>query len=108
MIYLGNAFALSMVGENCVIEVNTLSEDEVLEKLKNGFTSIVGHLSTSLLYGNLLGIEIPMNRTTLMLKKDDILIVGQYVGPRLEEGVIDLPENSTIIWKMVSLFCQLT
>ncbi|MBK6681582.1 MAG: hypothetical protein IPG53_17025 [Ignavibacteriales bacterium] len=26
MIYLGNAFALSMVDENCVIEVNTLSE----------------------------------------------------------------------------------
>ena len=101
MRYLGNAFALSMVDENCTIEVRTLSVREVQELLEEGFTSIVGHYSTSLLYSNLLGRDIPMNRSTLMLKKEDTLIVGQYVGPRLEEGVIDLPEDSAIIWKIV-------
>jgi hypothetical protein len=101
MTYLANAFALSMVDENCTIEVHTLSVDEVKELLDNGFTSIVGHVSTTQLYGNLLGREIPMNRTTLKLQTEDTLVVGQYIGPRLEEGVIDLPENSSIIWKTV-------
>jgi hypothetical protein len=103
MTYLGNAFALSMVDGDCKISIRLVDMEEVTEILSKGFTSVVGHASTAELYSSLLKMEIVVNRVTTLLNKNDILIVGQYSGPRLEEGAISLPENASIIWKEVFL-----
>ena len=47
---------------------------------------------------NALGIPVPVNRKSIKLGSGDILLVGQYVGPRLPEGATELPENATIEW----------
>jgi hypothetical protein len=49
----------------------------------------------------MLGVTIACNRESITLTDGDILLVGQYVGPRLPEGATTLPENSRIDWKIV-------
>lgn len=66
------------------------------------FTSAVGHADTARIISDELGVEVPMNRTTLTLESGRLL-VGQYVGPRLPEGVSQLPDGATIKWVLVEV-----
>ena len=96
-----NAFSLNMIGEdqfpiNSMFEV--LSVEEVKSLLIESFESAVGHADTAVLFTNLLGVKIPMTRSTLSLKKGDVMVFGQYRGPRLPEGVSILPEGARIQW----------
>jgi hypothetical protein len=65
--------------------------------------SAVGHADTAKVFGSVLGVEIPANRTTVVLKKDDQALVGQYIGPRLSEGITTLPEGATIKWLLATI-----
>lgn len=53
--------------------------------------SAVGHADTAAVFSGILGANVPMNRTTLhgLFQEmfDDMLLVGQYSGPRLAEGL---------------------
>ena len=104
-IYLSNAFSLSMISEigNCNIEVvsNILNPGQMVEDLKP--TSIVGHQDTANLFANILDVDVPMNRVSVTLEKGDILIVGQYTGPRLPEGTSILPEGASINWMCINV-----
>jgi hypothetical protein len=50
----------------------------------------------------LIGFEVPINRVSVSLKPGDILVVGQYIGPRLPEGCKALPDGARIEWYVVS------
>ena len=104
-IYLSNAFSLSMIAHlgHCDLDVNTniCNYQQMVEDLKP--TSIVGHQDTANLFSNILCMDVPMNRVSVTLEKGDILIVGQYTGPRLPEGTSILPEGASINWMCINV-----
>ena len=101
MRYLSNAFSLSMLEETVTITVEPF-DPSVISKL-GAVKSVVGHESTATIFTQLLGVEVEVNRVNLKLKEGDLLIVGQYIGPRLPEGATELPEGAKIVWKAVSI-----
>ena len=104
-IYLSNAFSLSMIAHlgHCDLNVTTniCNYQQMVEDLKP--ISVVGHEDTANLFSNLLGMPILMNRVSITLNKGDILIVGQYTGPRLPEGTSVLPEGASINWMCINV-----
>ena len=63
--------------------------------------SIVGHKDTAAVFSAELRIPVAFNRETFELQPEDDLLVGQYVGPRLEEGATSLPFGARIEWWLV-------
>lgn len=123
MIYLANAFSLQMQGENeCTTRRITLDEarrniidlvpgpyiDRESEKSGNDAVvaltakSVVGHSDIAAVLSGLIGFDVPVNRVSISLLPGDMLVVGQYVGPRLPEGCKTLPESARIDWYIVS------
>lgn len=107
MIYLANAFSLQMLGLDTPtnIKVEPISQETVECILlgDNGFTSAIGHQDTANVLSNMLGIPVAMNRISVSLTKDDILVVAQVVGGRLPEGATTLPEGVSIKFVKVQL-----
>lgn len=103
-IRLLNAFSLNMLA---VFPAQPLFEeislDEARESLATGFQSAVGHADTAAVFSSQLGIEVPANRTTISLSKGSVVVIGQYIGPRLPEGSTTLPEGATIKWFRVTV-----
>lgn len=99
-----NAFSLNMVASpQGTLVWSELSLDEAQTALAAGFESAVGHESTAAVFGQQLGLEVPARRATISLTSGDVAIVGQYRGPRLEEGVTTLPEGATIVWLRIEI-----
>lgn len=63
--------------------------------------SSLGHAATQGLFESILGIDCPINRTNVHLTPDAHALVGQYIGPRLEEGATKLPEGARIEWWLI-------
>lgn len=104
MIYLVNAFSLNM------LEVNGLTEIEVLPLRKTDairflthreFVSAIGHSETANTLASELGMNIEHNRITVKLGKDDVAIVAQYSGSRLDETAIGLPDDAEMRYYLV-------
>ncbi len=93
-----NAFSLNMCGPKGAIVWSELSLNEARSVLATGFESAVGHESTAAVFTTQLGLPVPARRVTISLMSGDVAVVGQYRGPRLEEGVTTLPEGATIQW----------
>lgn len=105
MYYISNAFSLNMlVDKKCQLDIAPLTLVDA-KRIAENFSaiSVVGHQDTANLFSNLLEIEIPFNRTSLKLFPGDVLIVGQYSGTRLPEGISTLPDGATIEWLLVCL-----
>ena len=84
MVYLTNAFSLTMIQSFPVtIEINEISETEV-KNILDKFVSAIGHESTAQLLSSKLNKEITFNRISITLTAEDILIVAQLMGPRKE------------------------
>lgn len=100
-----NAFSLNMVTTpSGKLRWKTLETREAMILLgNNDWVSAVGHASTAAVFSAVLGVGIPTCRSTISLDVDTQLLVGQYTGPRLEEGVTTLPEGATIKWMIVRL-----
>lgn len=69
---------------------------EARQLLAAGFESAVGHADTAALVSQQLGIEVPVNRTSVKLPPGSEAVVAQYVGPRLPEGTKVLPDGARI------------
>ena len=64
--------------------------------------SAVGHADTAAVFSNVVGVQIPVARVNVALRRyKTSLIVGQYRGPRLPEGATALPEGAEIEWWQV-------
>ena len=96
-VYVSNAFSLNMLNtsDDVSIKVKPMSPAEAAVFLhSNTWESAWGHPSSAPLYSMYIDAEIPINRVSLTLEKGDVLVVGQYKGPRLEEGATVLPEGA--------------
>lgn len=102
MIYLSNAFSLTMIPQGGgVVEVKDLETKKVSRILADEFTSAIGHQDTANVVSSLLGIKIPVNRINVSLTSKDTLIVAQYIGPRLAEGTTVLPDGARVEFKHI-------
>lgn len=72
-------------------------------ELAEGAVSVVGHAPTAAVFSEQLGMPVSVNRATVALKQGDTVVVGQYTGPRLEEGATTLPAGATIKWLLVKV-----
>lgn len=112
-LFVSNAFSLSMMDEGdyfmclehlLVVQLDDQQARELLELANNkGYQAVssVGHADTARVFSDILGTEVPMNRTSVQLRTDDALLVGQYSGPRLPEGATRLPEGAKIKWYLL-------
>jgi len=110
MLYVGNAFSLSMLSslENTVVEFKKISLDEARELVKEKeFISFVGHPSTAEVMSKLLNTEIPANRVPIELKMGDEVLV-MSLNQRLPEGKVlgkeeleELVKQGKIQWWLV-------
>lgn len=83
-----NAFSINMLPGDCSVTFEKINPPYGDHEL----SSCIGHADTARIVGNLLGIDMPMNRQTVTLEKGETVIVAQYTGPRLPEGATELPE----------------
>lgn len=98
-----NAFSLNMLATlPASVKVEEVSLTDARNLAING-ESCVGHASTAAVFQDVLEVPVAMARATVSLVKGDTVLVGQYVGPRLEEGVTTLPEGATIKWLKVTV-----
>jgi len=98
-----NAFSLSMLaGFPAVVKVEEIPLEKARQLVKDGFQSFVGHPDACRVYGELLQVEVPMNRVSVQLSFSEVSLVGQYSGPRLPEGATSLPAGATIKWLLVT------
>lgn len=106
-----NAFSLNMLPDAIYTDLlvehleDLDSAKEIIDffrKQNIEIKSAVGHASTAAILGDQLGFDVPMNRCNVELVHGMRLIIGQYIGPRLEEGVTTLPDGAEIQWKIVS------
>ena len=109
-VVIANAFSLNMLdlSEGLTdLEVYATSAELVREEISTAeecggeVVSIVGHADTAALLSAELGREVPTNRVSYTMGYDDVLVVGQYQGPRLPEGTKELPAGAKIAWVRV-------
>ena len=105
---VANSFSLSMVeGEKAILKVRKLTLEEakkivsVANRTDVEIVSIIGHQDTADIVSDILGVNLPFNRVSFSLPVEDILLVGQYIGPRLPEGATSLPEEASIKFILV-------
>ena len=103
MKYLSNAFSIQMLDGDATVSFARISAEEATQILSYGFTSAIGHPDTANVVSGLLRVPVPVNRISVKLSKDDVLIVAQYIGPRLPEGATELPSGARIEFYRVSL-----
>lgn len=97
-----NAFSINMLSMDSDLKFSRLKETEARWIAENfQHSSAVGHADTAAVLSTVLGVDVPMNRTTLQMQRSVGLLVGQYKGPRLEEGATALPEGASIEWWLV-------
>ena len=105
--YILNAFSLNMLKRfptEVYVRELTLGEAREMATEEETPISAVGHASTAAIFADLLGIAVPFARITVELVVRDHALVGQYRGPRLEEGMTVLPEGATIEWYHIDIF----
>lgn len=109
-VIITNAFSLNMLDSNikhfdikCNRVVLPATFVAYLVSQDTEIISAVGHADTAAIFSAELGREVRQNRCTVTLEKGTLLLVGQYRGPRLEEGTTTLPEGASIDWFQVSL-----
>jgi hypothetical protein len=95
---LANAFSLQMLDLSLghQVKITPLTVGEVKDLLAGGFTSAIGHPDTAAVVGDIVGIDVPMNRINIKLDTGITLIVAQLTGGRLPEGATTLPEGFSI------------
>jgi hypothetical protein len=98
-----NAFSFNMVSSfPATINAAAVSQ-ELAQELAQGVPSAVGHPDTARVFEEVLGCPVPANRANVALTTGDVVLVGQYRGPRLPEGATELPEGAAIEWLRVSI-----
>lgn len=99
-----NAFSLNMLAAfPADVAVREISLDEAKALAAAGLESAVGHPTTAVVFGSVIGKAVETSRSTVTLVKGETVLVGQYRGPRLPEGATVLPEGATIQWLLVTV-----
>ena len=97
-----NAFSLNMLSALVAdIKISEITLAEARGLLEAGVESCVDHADTASVFSEQLGVQIPAARATVTLADGEMILVGQYSGPRLPEGATSLPEGANIKWIVV-------
>jgi len=103
---IANAISLNMlpdVAGGAIIFLRVTPEEaKRLVAASSPVVSAIGHADTARVVGRELGIELPADRRNVVLSGEPML-VAQYIGPRLPEGVTVLPEGARIEFFVVAL-----
>ena len=91
---LANAFSINMLNVNGILNVQF--EEITSADIPADVESQIGHKDMADLLTNLLSREVKVNRANCKITVGDELYVAQYIGPRLAEGAIDLPEGAEV------------
>lgn len=92
MKFLTNAFSIQML-QGLSNPMIVKFEEVKARDIPKDVISAVGHADTAAVLSDILGFEIPMNRTSVSLDEFTELFVAQLVGGRLPEGSTTLPEG---------------
>lgn len=102
-----NAFSLNMletqIGHEVTVKVREVPVLTAKLAAIEGLQSAVGHAPTAAVFENELCVPIATARVTVKLKQGDRALIGQYSGPRLEEGATTLPPGATIKWMILTV-----
>ena len=118
-ITIANAFSLNMLPKGdydhtfSMIEISLEKAREMVCNCKE-VKSCVGHADTARIFSTLLDTEVTPNRVAYQMDPDkrafgstsDMLLVGQYSGPRLPEGATQLPLGAEIRWFIVDFYWE--
>jgi hypothetical protein len=112
MLKVCNSFSINMLAAlPAVVNFKEINGSEAADLVKMAASaasleSCVGHADTAAVFSAVLGLKIDPVRTTVTMTPHDgnIVLVGQYSGPRLAEGTTLLPEGATIKWVLVNSF----
>lgn len=106
--FILNAFSINMLPIGAAkVTFTDVTTEQARALVAHGFKSTVGHPATAAMFSEVLGVKILLNRTTVAIPPRAYgvapwrALVGQYSGPRLEEGATSLPEGAAIRWVTV-------
>lgn len=101
MAYITNAFSINMIADLGQVDVKFTPTDPA--NIPKDVVSAIGHADIAAVISSDLGVELAPNRINNQLKKGETIYVAQYVGPRLPEGAVSLPEGATIKYYKVDV-----
>lgn len=99
-----NAFSLSMLPSlTATVSTKEISLAEAQQYAAHAprIESGVGHADTAALFSRLLEVDVKCNRISIVLARGELALVGQYIGLRLPEGTLTLPEGAVVKWALV-------
>ena len=104
MLYITNAFSIQMLPHLATtLSFKPVTLEQAMKMAKaNTFISAVGHEDTANVVSNLLNATVKMNRISVNLKDDDVLLVAQLSGGRLPEGATTIPDGMSIQFWVVA------
>jgi hypothetical protein len=105
-VILLNAFSANLLAPKfpATVVFHELTVAETRKLLGTDFKSVVGHKDTAAVFSTILGVPVVCNRETVTLYPGDSAIIGQYSGPRLQEGATSLPTGAAIKWLFVLVY----
>ena len=94
-----NAFSPNMLSieDSMLVRFTKMSEVTAIELFhREPIESAVGHKATAKILTQKLGQEVRFNRATVRLGPGSKAVLAQYKGPRLDEGITELPDGARI------------
>lgn len=107
MLYITNAFSIQMLApsatDRATLSFKPVTLEQAIKMVEtNIFVSAIGHKDTANVVSNLFKKEIPMNRISVNLGNNDVLLVAQLSGGRLPEGTTTIPDGMSIQFWVVA------
>ena len=97
--YVCNVFTIAMAPAGGRLDYTPITTAAARALLDSAvYESAVGHEQTAQIASAELGIPVAFARVSVRLEPGDNLVLCQYVGPRLPEGVTTLPPGAEIRW----------
>jgi hypothetical protein len=110
--YISNAFSMNMIATeesefDLLVETIdrhcTTSFFSFLKDFLETASFCIGNQATCDLFQVVTGVECVANRSDIQLNIGDSILVFQYNGPRLEQGLTEIPEGGKVRMYLVTM-----
>lgn len=103
---LCNAFSINMFPELIeravkFVPVPLEQARGLVKEFSGELRGAIGHETTAAVVSGLLEVAVKHDRMSVVFGRDEILLVAQYTGPRLPEGVTILPDGAAVNFWLV-------
>ncbi len=104
MVKLMDSFSLNVLADFPVmVKIEKISLKEAKEMVQDGFESFVSDLGSAVLFSNQLEVAVPAIWDFIALERGEVILLGQYRGPRLPEAAKTLPPGAVVRWFRVTV-----